>query len=419
MKQLHLYLILLFFSLGQQAFSQWYFEAGFNDAAFTKFDEQTPTTINAFKGLRDFSLSAGYLFPLKSLEKRAQADSKPFPIRFGVGVGFDEMNLRNKMVVGNTEFPVTYNLGQLQGRLGLYYVPTLLRKRQVDAAGFRNPIINLMLNAGLSYNIYTSATRTVLSNTSSVSNLKEDKQFVNEYPAFSFGAGLEFPLNRHTAIYTKYSIENSFSTNEKEGSAEENFGIYKKRLVLGLRVDFRLKNHLMGKYDKRLAALEKGIGDGLDVELAPVHERLEELEDEIENSHGHEGLEAIIKEHIYNTAIHHKGFSYIPEFKHIAFPFGSSKFDEAKYEKRLSDLAEFLKQNPKLKIKLVGYADAKTGDASYNLKLSAKRAKRVFDYLDAMGVDAQRMKHIGVGETLQFSIDELAENRRTEIIIIN
>lgn len=412
-------LLVMSFGVGLLAQSQWYFETGLNDAAFTKFDANTPTNIHAYSGLRDVSLAAGYLFPLKSLTKRAQVDGKSFPLRIGVGLGFDEMNLRNKMAVANTNtvFPVTYNLGQLQGRLGLSYVPTLLRKKQGDAVGVRKPVMNLILDAGLSYNIYTSATRTVLSNTASISNLKDDKEFVTNYPAFSLGAGFEFPLSQYTALYTKYNFENAFSTDESGNDGEESFSIHKRRLILGLKVDLRLKNHLMREHDQRIAELEQGIGDGLDVELAPIHERLEKMEDAIE--HRHEDYEAIIKEHIYNTTMHHKGFSYIPEFKHVAFPFGSSKFDENAYEKRLSDLVEFLNENPNLRIKLVGYADAKTGDASYNLKLSAKRAKRVFDYLNARGVDAQRMDHIGVGETLQFSIDELAENRRTEIIILN
>lgn len=54
--------------------------------------------------------------------------------------------------------------------------------------------------------------------------------------------------------------------------------------------------------------------------------------------------------------------------------------------------AEYLKANPTAKVKIVGYADKDTGTASYNLKLSEKRAKNVANELTSKyGISKDRI----------------------------
>ena len=77
----------------------------------------------------------------------------------------------------------------------------------------------------------------------------------------------------------------------------------------------------------------------------------------------------------------------------------------------------YMKKRTNYRIKLVGYADVKTGSANYNKNLSAQRAKNVYDYLLNLGVPANRLEHTGFGGTSKFSIDEKSKNRRTEILI--
>ena len=97
----------------------------------------------------------------------------------------------------------------------------------------------------------------------------------------------------------------------------------------------------------------------------------------------------------------------------------------------LDKLVDFLLKNPTLKIELGGHTDTR-GDDKENLKLSNDRAKAVFDYAIAKGVDGKRLTFKGYGETKPVISDaEIAKlgsdsekeaahqsNRRTEYKII-
>ncbi len=69
-------------------------------------------------------------------------------------------------------------------------------------------------------------------------------------------------------------------------------------------------------------------------------------------------------------------------------------------------------------ILIKGYADS-TGPEDYNQKLSERRAQAVYDYLTSRGVNPERMKTVGYGESQPVSDNSTAEgralNRRAEI----
>ena len=432
MKQLHLYLFVLIFSLfGQHVFSQWYFQTGVNDAKFTKYNDSNLTTLNSYSGFRDFSHAVGYIFPGKKLEERAQSDGKAATLRFRVGLGFDQMGLRIKAVKAGSEALHHYDLGQLQARFGVMFTPTLLHKKQPDYYGVRQPAVNLIFDAGLSHNFYTSATRTLINGTGSIKNLRVDNEFKQSFPTFTFGFGFGFPLNRHTEIFAKYEVENSFSSDEDKGeNSAEVFSTVKRRTILGLRIDFRLKNRLKKQQLERIVALEDAENSN---DLDSLKIKVNKLEDTIKSSID-QMFDDVLQAHIQNKEVHvsdiqntgiilkvkghDKGFMYLPNFKHVLFPINSSYFSKTQYGSKLADLARFLQQKPNYNIKLIGYADAKTGSDNYNFFISAKRAKRVYDYLINLGVPANRMEHRSNGGTLEFSLgDDVTNNRRTEILI--
>lgn len=97
----------------------------------------------------------------------------------------------------------------------------------------------------------------------------------------------------------------------------------------------------------------------------------------------------------------------------------------------LDKLTDFMVKNPTLKIEIGGHTDSR-GDAKANLKLSSDRAKAVYDYIVAKGVDANRMAYAGYGSTKTVISDaEIAKlatederekahqsNRRTEYKIL-
>ncbi len=113
------------------------------------------------------------------------------------------------------------------------------------------------------------------------------------------------------------------------------------------------------------------------------------------------------------------GDSVRGELKNVFFETG--KYDlkpESKAE--LDKMASWLKANPKVKIELSGHTD-NVGDKKSNLTLSTNRAKSVYDYLAANGVDASRMTYKGYGDTKPKVANDTPEhrqmNRRTEWMI--
>jgi outer membrane protein OmpA-like peptidoglycan-associated protein len=86
----------------------------------------------------------------------------------------------------------------------------------------------------------------------------------------------------------------------------------------------------------------------------------------------------------------------------------------------LDELANFLKENPGISIKIVGHTDSKGTDA-YNQRLSEGRAKSVVEALTARGIEAERLASEGKAAREPIATNETeegrAENRRVEFII--
>jgi OOP family OmpA-OmpF porin len=72
-------------------------------------------------------------------------------------------------------------------------------------------------------------------------------------------------------------------------------------------------------------------------------------------------------------------------------------------------ISNFLKRNPGVKVEVKGFAD-ELGPEDYNIKLSEKRAKAVYDLLVASGVDASRVTYKGYGEDT--SVDKSSADAR-------
>lgn len=87
----------------------------------------------------------------------------------------------------------------------------------------------------------------------------------------------------------------------------------------------------------------------------------------------------------------------------------------------LIDIFNKLKTNPNLKIEIRGYTD-NTGSAKYNNELSQKRADEVRLWLVKKGIDALRIKAVGLGESNPVADNKTEkgknQNRRIEIIEI-
>ncbi|MBL8957487.1 MAG: OmpA family protein [Myxococcaceae bacterium] len=98
------------------------------------------------------------------------------------------------------------------------------------------------------------------------------------------------------------------------------------------------------------------------------------------------------------------------------------EFDKAELtpdsQKRLDVLAEKMRANPAVHIKVAGNAD-ELGTEEYNLALGQKRADAVKTYLSRLGVDAKRVDTVSYGEEKPLDPNHTPEawskNRRGDI----
>ncbi|MBB3182694.1 OOP family OmpA-OmpF porin [Halomonas fontilapidosi] len=87
-------------------------------------------------------------------------------------------------------------------------------------------------------------------------------------------------------------------------------------------------------------------------------------------------------------------------------------------EQILDGVAQKLRANPNVRVRIEGHTDA-VGSESYNQDLSQARADSVADYLAGQGVDMERMRTIGYGESQPVATNDTdagrAMNRRVEL----
>lgn len=83
-------------------------------------------------------------------------------------------------------------------------------------------------------------------------------------------------------------------------------------------------------------------------------------------------------------------------------------------------VVNFLKENPKVRIELMGHTDGR-GVPSDNLKLSQERVDKVKDYLVSKGIESRRISGKGYGGTRPVASNDTEEsrrmNRRVEFVI--
>ena len=103
-------------------------------------------------------------------------------------------------------------------------------------------------------------------------------------------------------------------------------------------------------------------------------------------------------------------------------------FDFGKYNIKpenntaIETAATFMKNNPKLRVKLTGHTDL-IGSENRNFNLSRQRAQAVKDVMVKLGVDGSQIVTNGVGSTQPLASNDQEEdgrelNRRTEFTII-
>lgn len=103
----------------------------------------------------------------------------------------------------------------------------------------------------------------------------------------------------------------------------------------------------------------------------------------------------------------------------VLFSTGRSRILSSSYG-ILNSVAQVLRDYPSIKVRIEGHTDSQ-GSESLNKRLSQQRAKAVFDYLSAQGIQGSRMAPEGFGEERPIDTNRTSEgrtnNRRVEFHI--
>lgn len=99
--------------------------------------------------------------------------------------------------------------------------------------------------------------------------------------------------------------------------------------------------------------------------------------------------------------------------REVFFTINSVSIPKAE-QKKVADIANFLKDNPNAKVTVTGYADKGTGNAKINNRLASNRANTVVKALKTQyGIDASRITCISKGDSEQ----PFAENDKNRVSI--
>lgn len=105
----------------------------------------------------------------------------------------------------------------------------------------------------------------------------------------------------------------------------------------------------------------------------------------------------------------------------VQFEFNSSIITVGSYP-ALDNAVKTMNKNQEYKLDVAGHTDS-TGDDAYNQWLSERRAASVAKYLTDKGINAERLKAAGFGETQPIADNETTEgrakNRRVEFKVLN
>ena len=109
----------------------------------------------------------------------------------------------------------------------------------------------------------------------------------------------------------------------------------------------------------------------------------------------------------------------------LYYAYGDYKIDQTGFN-ILDKVITVLNSNSKLTIEISSHTDSRSSDV-FNLTLSQKRAKTAVDYLISKGINKNRLKAVGYGESRLLNNckndapcteEEHAKNRRTEFKIV-
>jgi OOP family OmpA-OmpF porin len=93
----------------------------------------------------------------------------------------------------------------------------------------------------------------------------------------------------------------------------------------------------------------------------------------------------------------------------INFDYNSAKI-KPEYMEKIKEFADYLKKHPEVKAEIQGYTDNR-GNKKYNMILSEKRAKAVYEALIKLGISKDRLSFVGYGPNNPVASNDTKEGR--------
>ncbi len=120
------------------------------------------------------------------------------------------------------------------------------------------------------------------------------------------------------------------------------------------------------------------------------------------------------------TARHQKRKNKIYTLENVYFDTDKATLRSSSFD-ALNNLLKAMQTNPDMKVEVGGHTDNR-GKSEYNMKLSRKRAESVKNYLVEHGIDPERIKTKGYGESDPVATNKTEQgrqkNRRMEVKIL-
>jgi len=128
-----------------------------------------------------------------------------------------------------------------------------------------------------------------------------------------------------------------------------------------------------------------------------------------------------LKKQLENLQLRETESGVVVTLGDVLFERGQAELKESAMTS-LVEVVDLLQSEPDKQIRIEGHTDS-TGSAEVNLRLSQQRADSVRDALVSLGVSADRLRSVGMGEDYPIASNEdeegRARNRRVDVILLD
>jgi outer membrane protein OmpA-like peptidoglycan-associated protein len=187
-------------------------------------------------------------------------------------------------------------------------------------------------------------------------------------------------------------------------------------------IEARLRAHRAGQVCAELMGSAAAYADGNDLALRRTIQMERDMRDKLKNevrSREDEMYKALALLEGKYARIRREARGTVVSLPDILFDFNQATL-KREVEFSLVRLATILDQFPEMSMAIEGHTDS-IGTQEYNMELSERRARAVFEFLSSQGVSAGRFTVAGFGMTRPVAdnatVEGRARNRRVDVVI--